>query len=267
MRHEFAGCARLIAMANLQEITPNDLARGKKLKLAAVAAPVILTLLPAIITFVLMLLAASGPPAAAVILFTGFVATLIGFVIGITFSVFFAQRRAVWTREMREKIAANGIKAEEIDWFRNELKPAEKRALKAVEARDLLLADAYRETLASRLTATRIVKSSKYELLLAKRRQGTVKQLKSARAGDFQKQIVEDIEKIGKINDEAKLMLAEAESRLQMIEAAASRGGHLADSEIALKKLNARAAELPVALESAKMTEEIRLELENEEAK
>jgi len=50
-----------------------------------------------------------------------------------------------------------------------------------------------------------------------------------------------------------------------MIEAAATRGGSIADSEIALKKLSARTAELPLALESAKMTEEIRLELEKED--
>lgn len=249
----------------MQEITPNDLARGRKLKLWAVAAPVILTLLPAIVTFLLMLFFAGGTPLAIIALTFGVVAMAFGFIAGIIISVVMARKHSVWTREMRERIAANGIKSEEIGWFRNELRPAEKRALKAIESRDLLLADAYRETLASRLTATRIVKSSQRELLLARRRQGTVKQLQSARAEDFQKQITEDIEKIGKINDEAKLMLAEAESRLHMIEAAASRGGTLADSELALKKLSARSVELPLALESAKMAEEIRLELEKEE--
>ncbi|MBK8467318.1 MAG: hypothetical protein IPL32_15990 [Chloracidobacterium sp.] len=246
----------------MYDIQPSDLARGRKLKIGAFAAPVILTVLPAAVTFLLMLLAATGPPAAAVILFVGAIATVIGFIIGLTISVVLSQKRSAWTREMRELIAADGIKAEEIDWFRNELKPSEKRALKAVEARDLMLADAYRETLASRLTATRIVKSSKRELLLAKRRQSSLKQLKSARAEEFQIEISKDIDKIGKINDEAKLMLAESESRLQMIEAASGRGGHLADAELALKKLTARAAELPLALESAKMTEEIRKELE-----
>lgn len=59
-------------------------------------------------------------------------------------------------------------------------------------------------------------------------------------------------------------MLAEAETRLQMIEAASVRGGSIADSELALKKLSARAAELPLALEEAKMAEEIRAELEKE---
>ena len=59
-------------------------------------------------------------------------------------------------------------------------------------------------------------------------------------------------------------MLAEAESRLQVIEAAGARGSHLADSELALKKLSARASELPLALEEAKMTEAIRKELDEE---
>ncbi len=249
----------------MQEITPSDLARGRKLKIAAIAAPILLTLGPLMITFLLLLLAATGPPVAAVILFAGIIATVAGFIIGIVIAAILAQRHSVWTREMRERIAAHGIRAEEINWFRNELKSSEKRALRAVETRDPLLADAYRETLASRLTATRIVRSSKRELLLAKRRQNSLKQLKSSKAEEFQTQIANDVENIGRINDEAKLMLAEAESRLQMIEAAASREGNLADAELALKKLSARTAELPLALEAAKMSEEIRRELESEE--
>jgi len=59
-------------------------------------------------------------------------------------------------------------------------------------------------------------------------------------------------------------MLAEAETRLQMVEAASVRGSAVADSELILKKLSARASELPLALEEAKMAEEIRAELEKE---
>ena len=135
---------------------------------------------------------------------------------------------------------------------------------------DPMLEDAYRETLASRLTATRIVRSSKRELLLAKRRQTKLKQLKRLNresSEKFNAEIERDVQKIGSINEEAKLMLAEAESRLQMIEAAAVRGSNLADSELALKKLSARASELPLALEEAKMTDEIRRELEAEAEK
>jgi hypothetical protein len=38
----------------------------------------------------------------------------------------------------------------------------------------------------------------------------------------------------------------------------------MADTELALKKLSARASELPLALEALKMEEEIRRELETE---
>lgn len=246
---------------DMPDITPSDLAKGRKLLVGAVAAPIALTVVPAAITILLTLRAASGPPAAAVMLFVGVIATILGFLIGITISAILAHKRSVWKREMRELIAADGIRADEIDWFRNELKPSEKRALKAVEARDLLLGDAFRETLASRLTATRIVKSARRELQSAKRRQNSLRQLKSARVAEFSDQIALDMQKIGQIEEEAKVMLAEAEARLQMIEAASSRGGVLADSQLALKKLSARSAELPLALESAKMAEEIELEL------
>lgn len=248
----------------MYEITKSDLSKGRKLKVAAIASPLILTVIPALITLILLLVGVSSPPVAAVIFFFGLLVTAIGFVVGLTATGIFLHRHSTWTKEMRELIAADGIRAEEINWFRHELKSSEKRALKAVEARDLVLGDAYRDALASRLTATRIVRSSKRELLLAKRRQNSLKQLKSEKADDFRAETASDIEKITKINDEAKLMLTESEARLQMIEAAAIRGGTLADSELALKKLSARASQLPLALESAKMADEIRKEIEAE---
>jgi hypothetical protein len=249
----------------MNDITPADLSRGKKLKIGAVAAPFGFTLVPAGVTLLLLLLAASSPPVAAVILFVGIIATVLGLITGLTISAVLLQKNSVWTKEMRERIAADGIKAEEIEWFRKELKPSEKRALKAVTARDLLLADAYRETLASRLTATRIVRSSSRELSLAKKRRNSLKMLKSQSAEEFQAEVSRDIDKIKNIQDEAKSMLNEAEARLQMIEAASARQGTLADSELALKKLTARTAQLPLALESAKISDEIRRELEAED--
>jgi hypothetical protein len=166
---------------------------------------------------------------------------------------------------MRELIAADGIKAEEIEWFRNELKSSEKLSLNEIRRRDMLLADAYRETLTSRLTATRIVRSSKRELLSAQKRRNKIRYSKSSNTKAFQEQINEDIRKISGINDEARQMLGEAETRLQMIEAAAFRGSSMADTELALKKLQARTRELPLALEAAKMEEEVRREIEAED--
>jgi len=210
----------------------------------------------------LLLIFSWTPPVAATIFFFGLLLTIVCAVVGISLSGFFLFRRSAWTRDMRERIAANGIKAEEISWFRHELKSSEKRALADISRRDLLLADAYRETLASRLTATRIVRSSKKELLAAQRRKNKLKYSKSKSLSKFQEQIEDDVRKIGEINVEAKEMLGEAEARLQMIEAAAVRGTSLAESELALKKLSARAAEIPLALEAVKMQEEIRKELE-----
>ena len=254
-------------MSDLQQrgdISKRDLARGTRLKAAAVATPLVLAGVPAILFLTLFLIFGTTPPIAATFFFLGLILTLIGFVIGLGFSGFFAYRHSKWTQEMRERIAARGIRAEEIDWFRKEMKPSERQTLKLVEARDPLLADAYRETLASRLTATRIVRSSKRELLLMQRRQNKLKYYKTETSKAFLQELDGDLTKIKSIHTEAKEMLDESEARLQMIEVASLRGSSIADSEIALKKLSARASELPLALESAKMAEEIREELEKE---
>lgn len=246
------------------DVTRKDLAKGRRMKIGAWAAPAALTVLPASFFGILFVLFGSNPAQAVVFLSLGVIATIAGLIIGLIISGVLLYRHSNWTKQMRERIAADGIRAEEIDWFKNELKPAERKALRAIEARDALLADAYRETLASRLTATRILKTSKQELLLARRRQNKLKYLKTESSKDFQSEIDQDIEKISSINSEAKQMLDEAETRLQMIEAAQMRGGNLADSELALKKLSARTKELPLALEAAKMEDEIRRELEKE---
>jgi hypothetical protein len=251
------------------DISKRDMARGRNLKIAAISAPIALSGVPAVVFLLLTFVFGSTPPVAATIFFIGLILTILGFVVGLGLTGFFAYRHASWTKEMRERIAADGIKAEEIEWFRHELKSNEKRMLKEMRRADPLLHDAYRETLASRLTATRIVRSSRRELLLAKRRQsklGRLERLDPESSAKFNAEIENDVRKIESINDEAKQMLAEAESRLQMVEAASVRGSQLADSELALKKLSARAAELPLALEEARMAEEIRRELDEDES-
>ena len=248
----------------MNEITRSDLKRASRLKAGAIAAPIIFTVIPAAITLVLMLIVAGGPSTAVIILFGGIVATILGFLTGIVTTAVLAKRRSGLLTEMKERMAARGIRADEIDWFRSELKGEERQALRALERQDLLLADAYRETLGSRLTASRMIKASKRELMLSRRRQNSIKQSKSSRADKFLTEIGEDIRKLERIGDDAKVILAEADSRLRMIEAAAARGGSIADSELALKKLSARSSELPLALESAKMADEIRAQLEEE---
>jgi hypothetical protein len=244
------------------DIPAREVARGRNLKVAAWLSPFVFSIPIAVITIILVLFFAGSPPIAATMLFLGLIAAFIGFLGGLILTGVFSYRYSNWKDAMRERIAADGIRAEEVDWFKREIRPAEKRALREISASDELLGDAYRETLASRLTASRIIRSSKKELLLTQRRQQKLRQLNTERSREFQSQIEKDLEKLSGINTDAKQMLIEAESRLQMIEAAAMRGGNLAGNEVALKKLAARAAELPLALEAARMHQEAVAEIE-----
>lgn len=248
------------------DITKRDLAKGRNLRIAGIGAPIALTATPLILFFILSIVLSGAPIFAVSSFVLGLAFAFVGLVTGLGLSAFFFYRHSNWTTEMRERIAANGISAGEIDWFRKELKTSEKRALRSLKAADPLVEDAYRETLASRLTATRIVKSSRRELQLSKRRELKLKALKTDSSAEFLGQLKKDTDKIDAIHTEAKQMLVEAESRLEMIEAAAARGGSLADSEVALKKLAARASQLPLALEAARVHEEAIAELELEDA-
>ena len=69
--------------------------------------------------------------------------------------------RRQWTRKLRDRLASDGITADEVGFFLNELTSGEKRSLRDMEKQQPLLADAYRETLALRLNATRLTASAR----------------------------------------------------------------------------------------------------------
>jgi len=245
------------------EVTRKDLAKDKALKFGAWIVPALLAIIPALIFFLLFLFSSAAPTAFTFLFLS--ISTLVGgFLLGLIFTGGILYYRSNWLKKVRERIAVDGIKANEVDWFRHELTTTEKKSLKEMDTSNLLLADAFRDTLAARLTATRILKSSRQELLLVERRQNKLKYLKSENSANLQNELKEDLIKLNQIKNEAEEMRVEAETRLQMIEAASRRGTNLADNELALRKLSARTAELPLALESAKMEEEIRRELEKE---
>lgn len=245
------------------EVTRRDLVKDKALKHGAWVTPLLLAVVPAAI-FLIVGLLSSTPPTIAFFFSLGVISLIAGFVLGLIISGILLYYRQKWLARIRERIAVDGIKTEEVEWFKHELSSAERKALGEIEAQNRLLGDAYRETLASRLTATRITKSTKKELLLVRKRQNKLKYLKTEASADLQEVLKNDYEKLNEINTEAQQMKIEAETRLQMIEAASRRGTNLAETELALKKLSARAAELPLALEALKMEDEIRKELENE---
>ena len=246
------------------DVSQKDLVKERSLKYGAIASPFLLSVAPAALLFVLGFMFGSTPPVAAVFFFLSLISLIGGFFVGLAISGGLMYYRSKWIARIRERIAVDGIKAEEINWFKHELTTAEKKSLKEVESRDLLLGDAFRDSLAARLTSTRIKKATTRELMFAKRRQGKLKYLNSENSASILGEVDDDIEKLKKIQTEAEEMNIEAQTRLQMIEAAARRGSDLAESELALKKLAARTADLPLALESARMEEEIRRELESE---
>lgn len=238
-------------------VTDKDLARRRNLLLGAMLSPFVLALIPFVI-FLAITLILTGTPAFALSSFLiGVIFTILGFFIGIGFSVYFLIKRRRLTRALKERIAVRGIPAEDVEWFRDEMRPAERRALAALKNADPILEDAYRETLASRLTASRILRSVRSELAAVRRRENRLKQIHPG--GLTERHLAEigkDRKKIEEIQTEARELLSEAEIRLQMIEAAAARGGNLSDMQIALEKLAGRAGNLPLALEAARITEE-----------
>lgn len=245
------------------EVTRRDLAKDKMIKFGAWVVPILFSILPALFFFVLFFLFGVDPPSAISFLALAVISFFVGLFIGLIVTGILLFYRSRWLTQMRERIAVDGIKANEVEFFKHELTSAERKALKELENQNPLLGDAYRETLASRLTAARILKSTKQEILLVKRRENKLKYLKAENTEDFRKQLKDDQSKLEEIRREAEQMRVDAEARLHMIEAASRRGIN-SDTELALKRLTARTEQLPLALEAIKMEEEIRKELEKE---
>jgi hypothetical protein len=245
------------------EITKKDLAKDKLLKIGAWSLPFLLAIIPGLIFFTLFLFS-TVTPTSAVLLFLTIASLIGGFILGLLISGGLMVYRSRWHAQVRERLAVDGIKAEEVEWFKNELTTNERKSLQEIQGKNLLLADAFRDSLAARLTATRIIKSAKQELSLVKRRQSKLKYSKSENSTSFQKELENDFEKLANIQKEAEEMRIEAENRLHQIETVSRHGTNFSETEFALKKLSARTSQLPIALESARMEEEIRKELEKE---
>ena len=245
------------------EITRKDLRKDKLLKVGAWSLPLALPIIPTLIFFFFFFIS-SGTAAAAFWLFFTVASLIGGFVLGLLISGGLMVYRSRWLAKVRERLAVDGIRAEEVDWFLHELTSAERKSLNEIQAKNLLMADAFRDSLAARLTATRILKSARQELNLNQRRQNKLKYSKAENTIDFQGELKRDFDKLSSIKAEAEQMKIEAESRMHQIETASRHGSNFSDTELTLKKLSARTAELPIALESARMEEEIRRELERE---
>lgn len=187
-----------------------------------------------------------------------------GSIIGLIAVVLIFIYRRQWEKGLRNRLAADGVTTDELTWFTAELTKAERRTLREIETRNLLLADAYRETLAARVTATRVAANAKREAVAVERRIQSTAQLQSVERATLEEDLRGDRVRLGRIEAEAIQRRAQAEARLLMIEAAAGRNASDEETRIALQRLELAEAQLPHSLENARLEREAREEIEHE---
>ena len=172
--------------------------------------------------------------------------------------------RKFWERRLRERLATDGVTADELAWFMSELPAAQRRTLRRMEAQNPLLADAYRETLAARLTAARVVARTRREAVAVERRLKNASRLQAANRGELEQGLLKDRARLSRVVREASEHYREMEVRLQLIEAMASRDASHAETEIALERLGSVRANVPFGLAAAQSELDAREEVERE---
>lgn len=216
-----------------------------------------------------------GPPTAFLLAYLLTGATTVYLVLAIT-SIPFALIAAIilaitillfrrrWARQLRDRLASDGITADEVEYFLPELTGGERRALREMEKRQPLLADAYRETLALRLNASRLSANARRNLLQVERRISRARYLNAPDTAVLIGELSRDRARLEVLKQEGASRRAEAEARLQMIEAAASRGASWAETNYMLQRLDEGRRHVPMALENARAEQQIREDTERE---
>jgi hypothetical protein len=172
--------------------------------------------------------------------------------------------RRFWEKRLREKLAADGVTADELSLFMSELSAEQRRTLKDMEAQNPLLADAYRETLAARLTATRVLSRARSDAARVEQRLKSVSGLQAAGRAELEEDLRKDRTRLERVGREADEHAREMEARLQLIEAMASRDASQAETELALRRLGSVRENLPLSLTSIRQEQTAREEVEQE---
>jgi hypothetical protein len=218
--------------------------------------------LPIPIVFLVLFLAAGTTDTAAIYLLLSFVSLGLGLVVGllVLFMLLFYRRR--WHSGFRNRLAADGITAAEVPWFTSELSSEERKTWDELKAKNPLLADAYCETLAARLTATRIIARARGETLKVERQINRTRNIRGVDTGKLLAALLSDHQRSNDLRKEATQRLAETKARLQTIEAAANRSLSQTETDLMLRRLAASQEHFPLALEMATLEEDALRELE-----
>ena len=223
--------------------------------------------IPAPLVFLVLFLTTAATESAAVYLLLAGVSLTFGFALGLVIAAFLLMYRRRWLSNLRNRLASDGITANEVVWFRPELTSAERKALAEIEADNPLLADAYLETLASRLTASRIISRSKREMLRVERQLNRARTLRTLESATLQKELTEDRERLDHVRQQAADHLAKAKTRLQVIEATASRKLSQGETDQMMQRLGSAQDQLPLVLEIAQLEQQALREANTQVAK
>ena len=234
----------------MAKISNKDQTIARLLKVAPWVS-VLAASLPGPILFIILFLTANATDSAALYLLLAGLSLAAGFALGLLIAALFLIYRRRWLSRLRERLASDGITASEVVWFRSELTSAERTALDEIQKSNPLLADAYLETLASRLTASRIISRSRREILLVERRLNRARSLTTDEASNLQQDLIADRERLDQLRQHASQHLDRARTRLQEIEATASRNLNDDETDLMMQRLGATQDQLPLVLEMA----------------
>ena len=237
------------------KLSSKEATTARLLKIAPWIA-VLATSIPAPIIFLLLFLTTTATDSAAVYLLLSGLSLALGFAVGLLIAAILLVYRRSWLSKLRDRLASDGITANEVVWFRSELTSAERAALAEIESSNPLLADAYRETLASRLTASRIISRSKREMLKVERQLNRARTIRTPESDLLQKELTEDRERLQHVRQQATEHLAKAKTRLQVIEATASRKLSQGETDLMMQRLGSSQDQLPLVLEMAKIEQQ-----------
>jgi len=246
------------------KLSGKDATTARLLKIApwiAVAA----TSLPPPLVFLVLFLTATATDSAAVYLLLAGLSLTLGFALGMVIVALLLVYRRRWLSKLRDRLASDGITANEVVWFRSELTSAERASLGEIEESNPLLADAYRETLANRLTASRIISRSKREMLRVERQINRARTIHTPESASLQKELAADHERLEHLRQQASDHLAKAKTRLQVIEATARRKLNEGETDLMMQRLGSAQDQLPLVLEIAQLEQQALREATTEE--
>ena len=212
--------------------------------------------------FLVLFFISASTDSAAFYLLLSFVSLGLGLVVGLLVLLFFWVYRRRWNLRLRDRLAADGITAAEVAWFQTELSSEEKKTWRELKDMNPLLADAYCETLAARLTATRISARARGEILRIERQINRARHLREIDTTSLMTELTADRRQAQLLREEAKVRLAAAKVRLQIIEAEARRALSQAETRLMLQRLSASQDQMPLALEMTRLEHEAREDIE-----